>query len=359
MAAELSRHGRVALLEMESRPGYHTTGRSAALYSGGLGSAVVGALSYCSGPFLKNPPEGFAQHPLVSKRGVLLIGRKDQHPALEAARANTRHNLDLFPKTGVQARALNPLLRADYVHGAVWNPSATDIDVDGLHGGFLKMLRGNGGALYVNAGVETLRQNGRDWRVETRAGVFDAGIVVNAAGAWADDVAARAGLAPIGLSPLRRTAMLIDPPAGMDISNIPMTIDVDEQFYLKPDAGKFLVSPADETPMPAQDVQPDEMDMAICVDRIERAFALKVARINHKWAGLRTFAPDRSPVVGFDPLAENFFWLAGQGGFGIQTSPALARVAAALAMGNAMPADLVTAGLLPDAISPDKFSGRG
>ena len=357
-AAMLAEHASVAVLEMESQPGYHTTGRSAALFSGGLGGPTVGALSFASGPFLRQPPDGFAEHPLVSQRGVLMIARADQVAALEAFAAGVRPDLDVRRLDGKAARSLNPLLRQDYVRAAVWNPSATDIDVHALHGGFLKLLRARGGEVIVDARVEGLRQTGPDWRVDAAAGVFHAGLIVNAAGAWADQVAQSAGLPPLGLQPLRRTAMLIDPPPASPVSVLPMTIDVDEEFYLKPDAGKFLVSPADETPMPPQDIQPDEFDIALCVERIERAFEISVRRIAHKWAGLRTFAPDRVPVVGCDPLARNFFWLAGQGGFGIQTSPAMARATAALALRQPLPDDLRKAGLDPAAIAPDRFGDR-
>jgi len=355
VAAELSRAASVVVLEMESQPGYHTTGRSAALFSGGLGAPLVGALSHASSAFFHAPPSGFSAHPLVSPRGVLMLAREDQIAALEAFAVRVRPDLPLERLDGAAARRLHPLLREGYAQEAIWNPTACDIDVHALHSGYLAMLRANGGEVRVNAQARGVTRAGGRWRVTTAAGVFEAGILVNAAGAWADEFAGLAGLAPLGLRPMRRTALLVDPPSGFDPGALPMAIDIDEQFYMKPDAGKLLLSPADETPLPPQDVQPDEFDIALCADRIMTAFEVEVRRIGHKWAGLRTFTPDRMPVAGFDETAEGFFWLAGQGGFGIQTAPAMARIAAALILGQPAPPDIVDAGATPQALSPRRL----
>lgn len=355
VAAEISRNRKVALLEMEAQPGYHTTGRSAAIFSGRLGGPVVGALSFASGHFLANPPEGFSDVPLIAPRGVLMIARQDQKKVMNDALAISRPGLKNERLEAPAALEKNPLLRSTYVDSALWNESATDIDVHALHSGFLRQLRVNDGQLFLNAAVRSLSREGDRWRVKTAQAEFDAEILVNAAGAWADEIATMAGVPQIGLTPMRRTAMLVEPPAGKDISQLPMTIDIEEQFYLKPDAGNLLISPADETPMTPHDAQPEELDIAICVDRITSAFDIEIRHIKHKWAGLRTFATDRAPVVGFDPAAKNFFWLAGQGGFGIQTSPAMAAIAGALLNNNGVPAEITDAGLDLDAILPDRW----
>ncbi|WP_370300871.1 NAD(P)/FAD-dependent oxidoreductase, partial [Pseudooceanicola sp.] len=244
-----------------------------------------------------------------------------------------------------------PLLRPDHCAAGLFDASAADIDVAALHQHYLKSFRAAGGQICTGAEVLALAQGGAGWQVETGSGVFSAAIVVNAAGAWADEIAQRAGLAPRGLVPKRRTAMIIAAPEGTATERWPMVIDVDEQFYLKPEAGKFLISPADETPSPPCDAQPEEIDVAICVDRIERAFDMRVHRIESKWAGLRSFLPDGNPLAGYDPAAPGFFWLAGQGGYGIQTAPALARAAAALINDVSLPDDIARAGVTPALLS--------
>jgi D-arginine dehydrogenase len=212
-----------------------------------------------------------------------------------------------------------------------------------------------GAQLHLGGGVRRIRYAGGRWTVQTPAGEWTAPVLVNAAGAWGDEVAALAGVPGVGLQPLRRTALLIDAPEGLDCAAWPAAIDVDEQFYFKPDAGLLLLSPADEHPSPPCDAQPDELDVAIAVDRFEQATGLQVRRVRHKWAGLRVFSPDRSPVVGFDPRAPGFFWLVGQGGYGIQTAPALGLLAAALASGEPAPNPILAAGTDLAALSPERF----
>jgi D-arginine dehydrogenase len=241
------------------------------------------------------------------------------------------------------------------VAGGLLEPDAMDIDVHALHQGYLRGLRARGGSLVCGAEARLLAHDGADWQVETAAGGFAAPVVVDAAGAWADELGRMAGAAPIGLVPKRRTAITFDPPAGLPIDRWPAVIDIDEQWYFKPDAGRLLASPADETPSPPCDAQPEEMDIALAVDRIERAASFRIRRIEHKWAGLRSFVADKTPVVGFDDRVEGFFWLAGQGGYGIQTSPAMGRLAAALAAGEGVPADLATLGVDAAALSPRRL----
>ncbi|MDR3509349.1 MAG: FAD-dependent oxidoreductase [Caulobacteraceae bacterium] len=356
VAAELATDRKVVLLERESQPGYHTTGRSAALFSEIYGSAAIRALSRASRAFLTNPPTGFAQAPLLAPRGSLFIAREDQLSQLEAFAQSPDIAGATQPVFAEQAIRLSPILRADYVAAAVFEPDAADMDVHGLLMGYLRLFRAAGGALHTESEVLGAAASPQGWRIETRQGQFSAPIVVNAAGAWADELACLAGVTAVGVEPRRRTAITIDGPAGLDLSETPMPIDIDEQFYFKPESGRVLLSPADETPSEACDVQPDEWDIAVAVDRLEAATTLQVRRVHAKWAGLRTFAPDKNPVVGFQAQAPGFFWLAGQGGYGIQTAPAMARLAAALIRGQTAPQDIQDEGLALAEIAPDRFA---
>lgn len=351
VAAELAAAGaRVLVLEREAQPGYHTTGRSAALFTVAYGPPVIRALSRASASQFNAPPDAARPHPLLRPRGALFIARSDQAAALATLQAELGSAAS--PVDGAEARARLPILRPGYVSAALLDHSAADIDVDALHRTYLRVLAANGGAQRNAAEVLGLSRDGAGWRIETRTGALHADIVVNAAGAWADTIAAMAGVAPVGLVPKRRTAMLVAPPEGHNPDGWPMIVDIDEQFYMKPDAGKLLLSPADETPSPPCDAQPDEMDVAICIDRIQAVFDLPVRRIEHKWAGLRSFVADKCPVAGFAPDAPGFFWLAGQGGYGIQSAPALARTAAALALGRAIPDDIASQGVSAGALAP-------
>jgi D-arginine dehydrogenase len=256
-----------------------------------------------------------------------------------------------------EARRLVPILRPEVVSGGIYEPDAMDIDTHGLLHGFLKVLRGNGGRVVTDAEVEALDRRPDGWQVATPSGSFVAPVVVNAAGAWADVLAYMAGAAPVGLVPKRRTAFMVEPPPGHDIRDWPITGTVEENFYFKPDAGMLLCSPEDETPSEPCDAQPEEIDIAVAVDRIQASADLPVHRIGRKWAGLRSFVADKTPVVGFDPKIDGFFWLAGQGGYGFQTAPAMARTAAALAMGRPLPADLLELDVTQAALSPARFAG--
>jgi len=254
----------------------------------------------------------------------------------------------------VESRSLCPVLREDYVAGAVYEPDCSDIDVAGLHQGYLRLFRAREGRLVTNAEVHALARTGNDWSVRAGSETYRAPLLINAAGAWADSVAALAGIAPIGLEPRRRTAVLVDPPPGMAVAAWPFVSDIEERFYFKPEAGSLFLSPADETPSPPVDAQPDEWDVATAVERMETATTLQIDRLKARWAGLRTFAADRVPVVGFG-AAPGFFWLAGQGGYGIQTSPALGRAAAALALGLPLPPELTACGVEAAPMSPIRF----
>ena len=356
-AYELAAHARVLVLERESQPGYHTTGRSAALFVQTHGPAVIRALSRAAKDFFLNPPNGFAEHPLLTERGMLLIGRSDQSALLEQNFAqSSRHIAGVRRLDATQACTLVPLLREEYVAGAVLDPEAMDMDVHAIHWGFIRGMRARGGKLVTDAELLGLERNADGWIARTAAGDFAAPVVVNAAGAWCDVVGAMAAAAPIGLVPKRRTAFIFDPPPAAEIAKWPSVIDVGEEFYFKPDAGKFLGSPADQTPMEPCDVQPDDFDVALAVDRIQRAARIPVAHVNRKWAGLRSFVADGCPVVGYDPRVEGFFWLAGQGGYGIETSPSMGRLTASLALGRAVPPDLAQQGVTEAAVSPARIA---
>ncbi|HVG82781.1 MAG TPA: FAD-binding oxidoreductase [Methylomirabilota bacterium] len=354
--AWLAREGRALILERESQPGYHTTGRSAALYTEHYGNAPVRALTRASGRFLKEPPAGFAEHPILSHRRMLFIARPDQMDRLDAAEEEMRAGGGTPRRLEwSEARSLVPILAPGYGAGALLDPQAMDIDVHALLQGYLRAFRSAGGALVADAEVIGLERVGGVWHARTREAIFAAPVLINAAGAWADAIAGLAGLPPLGIAPLRRSMVTIDAPPGIDFVAWPMFNDVEEQFYVKPDAGRLLLSPAEETPSPACDAQPEDLDLALAVDRLERATTLKVTRLLGRWAGLRCFAPDRTPVVGFDPLAEGFFWLAGQGGYGIQTSPALGSLTAALVRGRSVPAEVTAEGVAEAELAPCRF----
>jgi D-arginine dehydrogenase len=322
--------------------------------------ASTRALTSASRRFLESPPAGFCEHPLLSPRGVLLIGAGPDRAAMasqiDAFRA---HAPGVRSLTAAEALALVPAIRPDAVDCAMLEPDAMDIDTHALHSGYLRGARAHGAPIVCSAAVETMVRTAGVWRLTTRAGLFEAPVIVNAAGAWADDVARRASLAPVGLVPKKRTAITIDAPGGIDTSAWPMVMDFHETFYFKPDAGRLLLSPADETPSPPCDAQPDELDIAIAIDRLETATTITVRRIVAKWAGLRVFAPDKALIAVFDPDSDGFFWLAGLGGYGIQTSAAMARVATGLIIDGALPADIATFGLTAEALSPARLSAAG
>jgi len=354
-AYELAPTHRVLLLEREAQPGLHATGRSAAIFSEIYGNAVIRGLSRATRDFLFSPPQGFADAPLVTPRGTLFIAPPEQVAALRAMRDDP----DVAAGTEVvgpdDAVRRVPILRREKVAQALYAPGDTDIDVNALHQGFLRGFKARGGTLICDTHIEALDRKGNTWRAVAGDTTYEAPVLVNAAGAWADTVARLAGAKPLGIMPKRRTVALLDAPADHDIRNWPLTIDADETFYFKPDAGRLLLTPADETPSPPCDAQPEELDIALAVDRFESMTTVGVRRVAHKWAGLRSFAPDRTPVVGFDHDAGGFFWLAGQGGYGMQTSSAMARTAAALIRGDAIPADIAREGVTAAALSPARL----
>ena len=357
LGAALSAETGVVVLERESAPGYHATGRSAAVYAPAYGNRVIRALTAASREFLETPPDGFTASPLLEPRPVMFFGRQDQQKTLAGLMSETAGQPGLHSVTAAEVLAQIPCFRPDYLHSAVEDVTTSGIDVDALLQGYARQLRNKGGEIITDFDVDTLTRQQDVWTITSKDGrSFDADILVDAAGAWADQLAVTAGVTPVGLTPLRRTAITVDPPADVDVSGWAIAIDADEELYFKPETGRLLVSPADETPSEPCDAQPEELDIAICVDRLETATSLTVRRISHKWAGLRTFSPDRTPVVGYDLAANGFFWLAGQGGYGIQTAPAMAELAASLVLNRGVPERLAGYGVREEDLSPHRFT---
>lgn len=356
----LAPHKRVSILEAEPHCGMHTTGRSAALFIEGYGNAAIRAFTRASRTFFMAPPAGFCEAPLLSPRGCLVIASPEHQEALKTqfAEVGAEPAVPMEWLDPDQVRAAIPVLRNDYPTSGFLDRAAMDMDVDAMHQGFLRGARRSGAAVMTDARVLEIERKNGVWTVITTAGLFSAPVLVNAAGAWADQIATLAGAAPLGLMPKRRTALLVEPPPGVAIGAWPAVTDVDEQFYFKPSSGMLLLSPADETPSEPCDAQPDEMDIAIAVDRVQRAADIPVRHISRSWAGLRSFFSDKTPAVGWDAKTEGFFWLAGQGGYGIQTAPALGQTAAALLTGGDVPAEFYRTGADPALLSPTRFSQR-
>lgn len=358
-AAALAQTHKVIVLEREPFPGMHSTGRSAALFSEIYGSPAIRALSRASREFLYSPPANFVEAAIVRPRGALHIASAAQIDRLDAFCALPDVGPSIQRLTGAQARSACSILRDDYVVAAALENGSADVDVDVLHQGWLRQLKTRGGHLRVDAAVVGLSPTLGGWRITTPVALIEAKVVINAAGAWADAIATLAGVRQVGLQPHRRTAMIVAAPSGLATEHWPMVIDVDEQFYFRPDAGGLLLSPGDETPCEPCDAQPEEWDLATAIDRVQAAATLEVRRISRSWAGLRSFVPDRNPVVGYAADAPGFFWLAGQGGYGIQTAPAMGRLACALVHGDSVPDDLARFGVSAGDLSPDRFVEAG
>lgn len=352
----LAPHGRVLLLEAESQPGYHSTGRSAALFMESYGTHQVRTLTRASRPFFDAPPAGFAEHPLLTPRGAMVLGTHGDEAALEewwdVLRATNPHARRLDAS---EACALVPMLRPEQVIGAVLEPDAADMDVHAIHQGYLRGARRQGAQLLCDAPVRHIERTGDGWHVQAGSHRCSAPVLVNAAGAWADEVAALAGLPGLGLQPRRRTAFTFAPPEGVTVHDWPMTIAASETWYIKPDAGVLLGSPANADPVAPHDVQPEELDVALAIDAIERMTTLRIRRPSRTWAGLRSFVADGDLVGGFDAEAPDFFWVAAQGGYGIQTSAAMGEACAALLRGLPIPVHLAAFGLTADMLSPRRL----
>ncbi len=338
--------GSVVLLEAEDRPGYHTTGRSAAFWEECYGGRDVVPLTLASGPWLRE--RGF-----LRPRGALYIGQAAQEGDLDAF-------METFAGTGVSIERLGrerlaerlPGVRAAYT-GAVWEPACADIDVAALHQHYLSAAKLGGAELRTRWRVVSAERDGQGWRLANERGeTMTCDVVANAAGAWADTVAQLTGARPLGIQPLRRTVAQLrtDPPPPLDL---PLVLDIEGRFYFKPESGRLWLSPHDEEPSPPCDAAPEELAVAEAIDRFERVVDWQVLGVERKWAGLRSFAPDRLPVYGFDPRVPGLFWFAGQGGFGIQTAPAAARLGAQVLLGKAR--DAMTGALDAALYDPSRF----
>jgi D-arginine dehydrogenase len=353
-AYELAARHCVTLLEQEPLLAYHTTGRSAALFVENYGSGALRPLTAASRAFLDHPPDGFAEHALLTPRGAMTVARPDQVGVAEQLFAAGRSRSPAVEwLAAAAARERCPALRPGYAAAAVWEPDAADIDVAALHQGFVQGARSRGATIETAAALLRARRSATGWEVDTTAGIRGCDMVVDAAGAWGDIVAERAGVAPVGLVPKRRTAFMVAAPR--ESASWPMVIDADEGFYFKPDGEQMLCSPADTTPSDPVDARPEEVDVAMAIERINAATTLGIRHVRSQWAGLRTFAPDDAMVIGVDPDVAGFCWLVGQGGTGIQTASAAARLAAASIEGAPPPDDILAAGLDPAAVAVDRL----
>jgi len=338
----LAQHGKVVVFESEAAAGYHTTGRSAALFTESFEIGVVRELAMASRPFFEQPPEGFAGFPLLAPLPFLFIGRDDQLGSLTAALGASRDIPEVRKVGPDEAEALCPVLRPGYVAGGVYEAGAMTIDVDALLHGYLRGVRAADGIVRFGVRVTSIERDQGGWLVATGRERISTSVVVNAAGAWADQLGTMAGARPIGLVPMRRTAFTFSAPHGTVPGLWPVVCDIDEAFYFKPEATQLMGSLAEETPMEPHDVRPEEIDVALAIERIEAATTMRIRHVSSTWAGLRSFVADRRPVVGMDPDLDGFFWLAGQGGFGIMTSPAVSRMAETLIVDGRLPAELRT-----------------
>ena len=353
-AAHLAPLGSVVLLEKEPTLAYHTSGRSAAMLVEAYGSDGARPLVKAARPFLENPPEGSVDAPLLSDRALMWIAPTGKLRTLERlAEEGHAHGSACVLLSAEETVEHFPGIRRDWVEGGLYEPAAADIDVAGLHQAYVRLARRHGAAIVTGARVTSVERTNRRWSVETENRVIEAGAVINAAGAWGDGLAEMAGVAPIGLQPMRRTAFMV--PGSHESADWPMIVEANEQFYVRPDGVQFLCSLAEETPSEPTDARPRMEDVALAIDRINRATTFHIRTVNSQWAGLRTFAPDRELVIGEDPLAPGFYWLVGQGGTGIQTSPAYGRLLTCLVTGAGMPDSFRDAGVDPDRTSPARF----
>jgi D-arginine dehydrogenase len=353
----LASHGKTLLLEREAQPGYHATGRSAALYTVAYGTPQVRALTAASRAFYDAPPTGFAEHPLLTPRGELVVDFSGDAAELQRQYEQAReHVAEARLISADEACAMVPVLRRELVHGALFDPSAADIDTAALHQGYLRGIRQQGGEIHCNREVLSIDRDGEGWQVECAGQRYRTRVLINAAGAWCDELARLAGLPGIGLQPKRRAAFTFHVADGIDCHAWPALVSLDESFYFKPDAGLLLGSPANADPVAPHDVQPEELDIALGIHQIEEHTSLQIRRPAHTWAGLRSFVADGDLVGGFDTQTENFFWIAAQGGYGIQTSAAMGQACAALIRRQPLPQPLLEAGMSEAMLSPARLS---
>ncbi|MEY2581181.1 MAG: D-arginine dehydrogenase [Ilumatobacteraceae bacterium] len=355
---ELATDRSVGLLEMEPTLAYHTTGRSVATFLESYGGRTIRLLTTASRSFMEEPPEGFGR-PLLKPLPLIWVA---PHGDVDDLNAMYESVVELVPDMRVigadEAVEATKIIRPDWVAGGLVEPGASEIDVAALHGGYAGGLRSLGGQVHTSAGVAAMQRMGDVWRVTDRAGdQYEAAVVVNAAGSWCDLVAGLAGVRPVGIHPMRRTVFTIGPAAGIDTQTVPLVADVNGTFYLKPEGPQILCSPADEVPSEPCDARAEEADIAKAIDVINAATTLDIRHVRSSWAGLRNFVADRSPVAGYDDGVDGFFWFVGQGGYGIQISPALAQAGASLVRDEGIPDGLARRGLDTAALGRQRLEG--
>lgn len=339
-AARLAPLGSVVVLEMEEAVGYHASGRSAAMYEPNYGNDIVSALNGASFDALNTVAGG-----VLSPRGVVMLARAGQEEDVKRETISYKGKVISV----AEAKALVPIIDDEIVAQAVLLGDAQDLDADLLLQHYARECRASGGQIVVNAKADTIERVDGNWQVRTEAGNFSAPLLINAAGAWVDEVAKLAGVAPLGFQPYRRSMARIPAPGDRDVSRWPMILDINETWYAKPDAGKWLVSPAEADPVDPHDAWADDMVLAEGLDRYSQLVTEEVTRLESSWAGLRTFSPDRSLVIGFDQYAEGFFWCGGQGGYGFQSSPAASELVGQLIGGSQTTLDpAIVAALAPE-----------
>lgn len=356
-AAHLAPHGSVVLLEQEPSLAYHTTGRSAALFTINYGGPGSRPLARASAQFFDAPPDYATDTPLLSERGVLWVARPEQLDALDRIAGEGRQSgAGSEALTPEEVMRLVPVMKPELLGGGLYEPTTADIDVAGLHQAFVRILRKHGGSIRTGSPVVGIDTTNSAWRVTTAEETFDCGAIVNAAGAWGDHIASSAGIDPIGLAPMRRTAFMV--PGSEELSALPMVVSVGNDYYFRPDGVQLLCSLSEEEPDLPGDPRPRMEDVALAIERINEATVLAIRSVNSQWTGLRTFAPDRELVIGEEPGASGFFWLVGQGGTGIATSPAYGELIASQVLHSELPESLANNGVDPDLTSPARFRGR-
>lgn len=354
-AAHLAPHGEVTLLETEPSLAYHTSGRSAAMLVENYGSAGSRPLVKAARPFLESPPEGSVDAPLLSDRAVVWVAPKGEPMERLAERAEKGRlqgsRSELLDTGGVLD--VLPVMSPNWVGGGLYEPSGADIDVAALHQAFVRIARAHDAIILTQAPAVGITRKAGRWEVRSNGRTVEGDVLVNASGAWGDVIAEMAGVAPIGLRPYRRTAFMV--PGSEGSAGLPMVVEVDENFYFRPDGVQYLCSLAEETPSEPTDARPRMEDVALAIERINEATTLNIRTVNSQWAGLRTFSPDRDLVIGEDPKAPGFFWLVGLGGIGMQTSPAYGALIASQVIGEDLPPGFAEAGVDPERTAPDRF----
>ena len=359
LAAALSGHRRVTVLEAEDAIGHHSSGRSATFSHFGIGNEIVRGLTAASRAFFQKPPAGFSEVPVARTATALFVATEKMLPTLDTLEQVMRpHAPGIRPVGEAEMRVLFPPLRTGRgaVTAGLVDADGLRLDADSLLQGYARAIRSSGGKVLTGQRVAAVDAEGGGWTLVTESGArHSATILVNAAGAWADGFAHMAGVAPLGLRPLRRTIIIVDPPEGADVAAWPFVKTVVDDFYILPEGGRLAASPVDEVPDDPCDAQPEDYDIALAAWKVEEYTTLSVPRVQHRWAGLRTFTSDRTPVAGFDPIVPGFFWLAGQGGFGLQTAPAIAEAAASLLLSTAWPEQLAALGISPHVLGPERL----